>query len=79
MCLVGEKNDRMASKRGSISKFGPSDGCKGDAVPLAVERRYDFPEFEGYLGNIGTIPLAVGKWHDFREFGCYLGNVEYIG
>ncbi len=24
-----------------------------DAVPLAVERRYDFPEFGGYLGNVG--------------------------
>ncbi len=24
-----------------------------DAVPLAEERRYDFPEFRGYLGNVG--------------------------
>ncbi len=28
-----------------------------DAVPLAVERRYYFPEFRGYLGNAGSM-----KW-----------------
>ena len=27
--------------------------CGRDAVPLAGERRYDFPEFGGYLGNVG--------------------------
>ena len=31
----------------------PSDGCKGDTVPLAVERWYDFPIFGGCLGNVG--------------------------
>ncbi len=41
------------SKREPISKIGPSDGCGRDAVPLAVERWYDFPEFGGYLGNVG--------------------------
>ncbi len=25
-----------------------------DAVPLAMERRYDFPEFGDYLGNVGS-------------------------
>ena len=33
------------SGREPISKIGPSDGCGGDAVPLAVERWYDFLEF----------------------------------
>ncbi len=28
-----------------ITKIMPSDGGKGDTVPFAVERRYDFPEF----------------------------------
>ena len=36
-----------------MSKIRPSDGCGKDAVPLAEERRYDFPEFGGYLGNDG--------------------------
>jgi hypothetical protein len=34
-------------------KVGPSDGCGRDAVPLAGERRYDFPVFGGYLGKVG--------------------------
>jgi hypothetical protein len=29
------------------------DGVKGDTAPLVVERWYDFPEFGGYLGNVG--------------------------
>ena len=33
----------------------PSGGCKGDTVPLAVEQWYDFPEFGGYLGNVGSV------------------------
>ncbi len=40
-------------KRGPISKIKPSDGCGRDAVLLVVERWYDFPEFGGYLGNVG--------------------------
>ncbi len=47
--------DKWPSKRGPISKIRPSDGCGRDAVPLAVERRYDFPESGGYLGNVGLI------------------------
>jgi hypothetical protein len=41
-------------KRGEISKIRPSDGCKEDGVPLAVDQWYDFPEFGGYLGNVGS-------------------------
>ena len=41
------------SKRGAITKIMPSDGCGRDAVLLAVERWYDFPEFGDYLGNVG--------------------------
>ena len=40
------------SKRGPISKFTPSEGCGRDAVLLAVERWYDFPEFGCHLGNV---------------------------
>ena len=31
----------------------PSARSRRDAVLLAVERCYDFPEFGGYLGNVG--------------------------
>ncbi len=34
-------------------KVGPSDGCRGNAVPLAPESKYDFRELETYLGNVG--------------------------
>ncbi len=50
---MAENMNKWPSKRGPISKIRPSDGCGRDAVPLAVERRYDFPEFGGYLGNVG--------------------------
>ena len=48
-----ENLGKWSSKRGPISKISPSDGCGRDAVLLAVERRYDFLEFGGYLGNVG--------------------------
>ncbi len=51
---MAENLGKWPSKRGPISKIRPSDGCGRDAVPLAVERRYDFPEFGGYLGNVGS-------------------------
>ncbi len=49
---------KWPSKRGPISKIRPSDGCGKNAVPLAVVRRYDFPEIGGYLGNVGLICVA---------------------
>ena len=36
-----------------MPQIRPSNGCGREAVLLAVERWYDFPEFGGYLGNIG--------------------------
>ena len=51
---MAENLGKWPSKRGPISKIRPSDGCGRDAVPLAVERWYDFPEFGGYLGNVGS-------------------------
>ncbi len=43
-----------------ISKIRPSDGCGRDAVPLVVERWYDFHGFGCHLGNVGsdTCPKA---------------------
>ncbi len=32
---------------------GPTDGCRGNAVPLAAESKYDFRELGAYLGNVG--------------------------
>ena len=52
---MAENLDKWPSKRGPICKIRPSDGCRGDAVPLAPERRYDFAEFGGYLGNVELV------------------------
>ncbi len=55
---MAEYLGKWPSKRGPITQIMPSDGCGRDTVPLAVERRYDFPEFGGYLGNVGLLFLA---------------------
>ncbi len=44
---------KWPSKRVPISKIMPSDGCKGDTIPLAVGKWYDFHEFGCHLGNVG--------------------------
>ncbi len=55
---VPENLDEWPSKRGTISKIRPSDGCGREEVPLAVERRCEFPEFGGYLANVGILMSA---------------------
>ena len=40
------------SKRGPDTKIRPSDGCRTDAVLLAVGRWYDIHEHECDLGNV---------------------------
>ncbi len=50
---MAENMGKWPSKRGPVTKIRPSDGCKGDAVPLAVEWWYDFPEFGRHQGNVG--------------------------
>ena len=58
---MAENQGKWPSKRGPISKIRPSDGCGRDAVPLAVEPRYDFYKFGGHLGNVGfDIYIALG-------------------
>ena len=37
---------------------GAEAGCGRDAVPLAVEWWYNFPEFGRHLGNVGLYPFA---------------------
>ena len=39
-------------ENGQIEKVGPSDGCRGNAVPLAAESKYAFRELEVYLGKV---------------------------
>ncbi len=39
-----------------ISKIMPSDGCKGDAVPLTVGRGCNFRELGCHLGKVGLTP-----------------------
>ncbi len=63
---MAENLGKWPSKRGPISKIRPQDGCGRDAVPLAVERWYDFPECGGYLGNVGLEHQSMKMWR--REF-----------
>ncbi len=48
-------------ENGRTEKVGPSDGCRGNAVPLAVESKYDFRELGAYLGNVGTKDLPLPR------------------
>ncbi len=50
---MARKMTEWPSKRGPITKIMPSDGCKGDTVPVAVGRWYNFHEFGWHLGNVG--------------------------
>jgi hypothetical protein len=42
---MARKMTEWSSKRGSITKIMPSDGCKGGTVPLEVGQWNDFHEF----------------------------------
>ncbi len=63
---MAEHLGKWPSKQGPISDIRPSDGCGRDAVLLVVERWYDFPEFGGYLGNVGLDPVEA-KPRDFSR------------
>ena len=56
---MAEYLGKWPSKRGPISH----------AVPLAVERRYNFHEFGWHLGNVGLKFFAI-----FRTVGCDLSR-----
>ncbi len=58
-----ENMDKWPSKRGPISKIRLPDDCGKDAVPQAVDQWYDFPEFGGYLGNVGLSLIPNSPVH----------------
>jgi hypothetical protein len=74
---MARKMTEWPSKRGPITKIMPSDGCKGDAVPLAVGQWYDFHKFECHPGNVGLVldglfaPLPMTTLVAEPFFGCY--------
>ena len=49
---MARKMNEWHSKRGPITKIMPSDGGKGNALPLVVGRWYDFHEFGCHLENL---------------------------
>ena len=51
---MAENLGKWPSKRGPISKIGPSDDCGRDAVSLAVERWYEFHGIGRHLANVGS-------------------------
>ncbi len=50
---MARKMTDWPSNRRPLTTIRPSDGCKWDGVPLAVDQWYDFPEFGCHLGNVG--------------------------
>ncbi len=50
---MARKMTEWPSKRRPITKIVPSDGGKGDTVPLAVGQLYNVHEFGCHLGNVG--------------------------
>ena len=50
---------KWPSKREPVTKIMPSDGCKGDTVPLAMGQWYDFHEFGCHLGNADSVFCAA--------------------
>ncbi len=57
---MARKMAERPSERGPITKIMPSDGCKGDTVPLTVGKWYDFHEFGWHLGNVGSYLMDPG-------------------
>ncbi len=54
---MARKMTEWPSKRRPLTKIRPSDGCKGDEVPLAVGPWYNFHEFGCHLGNVGLTDI----------------------
>ena len=52
---MARKMAEWRPKHRPITKIMLPDGVKGDTAPLAVERWYYFPEFGGYLRNVGLV------------------------
>ncbi len=50
---MARKMTEWSSKRRPLTKIRPSDGCKGDGFPLAVDQWYNFHEPGGHQGNVG--------------------------
>jgi hypothetical protein len=50
-----------ASRRWYPGNLG-SDGCRGNAVPLGAESKYDFRELETSLGNVGQEESYGKSW-----------------
>ena len=46
---MARKMTEWPSKRRTLTKIRPSDGCKGDRVTLAVDLWYDLHEFGCHL------------------------------
>jgi hypothetical protein len=63
---------------GRSPKIRSSDGCEGDAVPLAAERWYDFHEFGYHLGNVGynELHLIVPALNDLIDTLAAVGGED---
>ena len=58
---MARKVTEWPSKRGPITKIMPSDGCKGDTVPLAVESGTISTNLDGIWGMSADTERAEKK------------------
>ncbi|GEM_PF-4524951 len=72
---MAESLSTWPSKRGPIAKLVPSDVYKRDAVPLVVERWYDFHDFGCHPGNPGSKHCKTPCKEGARP---HMGNVELM-
>ena len=63
-------------ENGQTENVGPSDGCRGNAVPLAAELKYDFRELGACLGKVG--PIEPGYASDTIPSGSIRARCESI-
>ncbi len=63
-------------ENGQTENVGPSDRCRGNAVPLAAESKYDFRELGAYLGKVGL--LESGYASDTIPSGSARAGCESI-
>ena len=69
--------DEWHPKHRPITKIMLPDGVKGDTAPLALGLWYDFPEFGGYLGNVGIISRSTWEGDQSPSESSQVTNTSF--
>lgn len=54
-----ENTEKLPSGQGQLTTIRLSEGCGGEAITIATNFAYNRDEFEGYLGNVGSIKIYM--------------------